>query len=77
MQASTIQFIILDIINALFRHPDPAITMQDISYKLAAIFIIAVTAMFVLWAVKFIVRSKLLTLLLRNNQVWDDVLHEQ
>ena len=77
MQASTIQYIILDIINAMFRYPDPAITMQDTSYKLAAVTLILLTAMFVLWAVKFIVRSNLLTLLLRNNQNWDDVLYEE
>jgi miniconductance mechanosensitive channel len=77
MQASTIQFIILDIINAMFQYPEPAITMQDTSYKLAAIIILLLTAMVILWTIKFLVGSNLLKLLLRNNQEWDDVLYEQ
>lgn len=77
MQASTIQFIILDIINAMFQYPEPAITMQDTSYKLASIIILLLTAMIILWTVKFLVGSNLLKLLLRNNQDWDDVLYEQ
>lgn len=77
MQASTIQHFILDILNTMFRYPDSAVTMQDTSYQFISVILLITTAALVLWAVKMLVRSKMLTILLRNNHDWDDTLHEQ
>ncbi len=77
MQASTIQYLIIDVLNSLFRHPEPAITMQDTPYKIAAILVLLTSAMVILWVVKVFLRSKIITLLLRNNHEWDDALFQQ